>query len=56
MIRSSAKKLFAATAVIGIVVGNAALAARLFGYIGLDVAMVTAVVSGIAATILTSSD
>jgi hypothetical protein len=51
MLRSLAKKLLAAIAVTGIVVGNVALVARLLGYVGFDAAMITAVVCGITATL-----
>jgi len=46
-----AKKLFAWTAVTGMVTADVALIARLLGYVSFDAAMLTAIVSGVTATV-----
>jgi hypothetical protein len=46
-----AKKLLALAAMTGMIIADVALVARIFGYVGFDAAMQTAIVSGIGATI-----
>jgi hypothetical protein len=49
--RALAKKVLAVTAVTGAVVSNTALVARLLDYVSFDVGMLTAIVTGITASI-----
>lgn len=46
-----AKKLLASAAITGMLIADVALVARTLGYVGFDAAMLTAIVSGITATI-----